>query len=525
MNELCQLCFLYCKSQSISRKRIQYMPPKTVGPIVEADASRPEDALAATTLTAHERVSATSNEFLGHFVNLWLFVGLLLWVYQFFFLPMVQYSGLMMLGTGLLTWVAIRFGRLRLARYLLTLPLCASVALTPLLADGVRMPVLANIPLLLLLVGWLLGRRTMSVIAVLFGLTVFAYWLAEAQGWFVLAHPLRSPDVWIMVWLWVTTLTAIAVWLLMANYESNFRQELDLRDSLATALQDAESAFELNQRILHGTPLPMAVYSANGQCLEANDAFVQLLGTSREQLLSLHNFSIWKDFGLLEDCQAVLASNTPRRREIHDTTLFGKDMLLECRILPMHLKSDDHLLIQFIDLSERKRIEEELRQLAFHDALTRLPNRRLLLDRLQHAINNCKRSGSHVAVLFLDLNKFKQLNDTHGHEAGDLLLKEVASRIQQCVREADTVARFGGDEFVVLLEDLGADANQAGQYAVSVTQKLRHALAREYLLGDIHHYGSASVGIKLVEEGDNDPDHILRDADAAMYEEKKNQTL
>jgi diguanylate cyclase (GGDEF)-like protein len=201
-------------------------------------------------------------------------------------------------------------------------------------------------------------------------------------------------------------------------------------------------------------------------------------------------------------------------------TSFGKKLWLDFQMLPVPLNGEDHLLVQCVDLTELKHQEEELRHNATHDALTGLPNRRLLLDRLGKAARASKRLNSYAAVLFLDLNKFKQLNDAHGHDVGDLLLIAVADRLRQFVRDNDTVARLGGDEFVVVLEGLGAQAMHASEYVAIVADKIRGTLGAEYILGDIHYLGSASVGTKLF-LGDCEPDQILKDADAAMYEDKK----
>lgn len=173
------------------------------------------------------------------------------------------------------------------------------------------------------------------------------------------------------------------------------------------------------------------------------------------------------------------------------------------------------------EIVERRRLEEELRHFAFYDALTRLPNRRLFLDRLHQAQLNSARQRSHVAVMFLDLNNFKELNDTHGHDIGDQLLMDVAHRLQGAVRVSDTVARFGGDEFVVMLEGLGPEAEQARDYAAALADTLRDMLGQEYALGDIRHQCSASIGIKLFLGTDEDPDQILKDADTEMYRAKQ----
>jgi diguanylate cyclase (GGDEF)-like protein/PAS domain S-box-containing protein len=173
------------------------------------------------------------------------------------------------------------------------------------------------------------------------------------------------------------------------------------------------------------------------------------------------------------------------------------------------------------DITERRLMEQELANLAFYDALTMLPNRRLLLDRLEQATHSSKRRNSYGALLFLDLNKFKVLNDTHGHAVGDLLLIEVARRLKLVTRETDTVVRLGGDEFVVLIEDLGANVAKATEHATLAERKICESLAKEYVLGDIHHHGSASTGLALFLGDEVDADQIIKNADAAMYAVKR----
>ncbi len=281
-------------------------------------------------------------------------------------------------------------------------------------------------------------------------------------------------------------------------------------------------ALAFSETILLNSPLPMGVYAAAGQCMLANDAYAKLVGATRDTLLAqnFHDIAAWQESSLADDCAAALAQHKAQQCEINGISSFGKAIALECRILPTLLNGEAHLLIQFIDLSERKRIEDELRHYAFHDALTGLPNRRLLQDRLTRALASSKRHNTHGALLYLDLNKFKQLNDTHGHDVGDLLLVEAALRLRQAVRDCDTVARLGGDEFVVLLESLGADATRAGDYATARAEHILGMLSAEFVLGAVLYRGSASVGIKLFLGGD-DPDGMLKEADLAMYQAKK----
>lgn len=183
------------------------------------------------------------------------------------------------------------------------------------------------------------------------------------------------------------------------------------------------------------------------------------------------------------------------------------------------------------EITKRKQMEEQVRQLAFYDTLTNLPNRRLLNDRLSQAMTASKRSGCYGALMFLDLDNFKPINDTHGHVVGDLLLIEAADRLKSCVREMDTVARFGGDEFVVMLSDLNADKAESTSQAEIVAEKIHIALSGSYLLTIKHegktdttveHHCTASIGVTLFNNNQEaSQDEILKWADAAMYQAKE----
>jgi len=181
------------------------------------------------------------------------------------------------------------------------------------------------------------------------------------------------------------------------------------------------------------------------------------------------------------------------------------------------------------ECTDRVRLENEVRQLAFFDPLTNLPNRRLLDDRLGQSMAVSKRSGNYGAVIVLDLDNFKTINDLHGHHVGDLLLLEVARRLVDCVRQKDTVARFGGDEFVVILGELSTDMLLSRQQASEVAEKIRASLAAQYQLvvtqtgqadAIVAHHGSASVGVALFLGQDASKNDILKWADAAMYQAK-----
>ena len=163
---------------------------------------------------------------------------------------------------------------------------------------------------------------------------------------------------------------------------------------------------------------------------------------------------------------------------------------------------------------ERRRIDELSRQ-AFHDPLTDLPNRALFKDRLEHALARTRRGGQSVAVLLLDLDGFKQINDSFGHEAGDQVLIAVSQRLRACLRPADTVARLGGDEFTILLEDIAALDE-----ATRVAERIADSLRTSFIVEGNETTVSTSIGIALNEPRDLDPSDILRNADRAMYEAK-----
>ena len=172
------------------------------------------------------------------------------------------------------------------------------------------------------------------------------------------------------------------------------------------------------------------------------------------------------------------------------------------------------------DISESKSAEQKIRQLAFFDPLTGLPNRRLLRDRLQHAISLCCRKGQHAALIFLDLDDFKNVNDLYGHQVGDALLCEVAGRLTKNLREMDTVARLGGDEFVVLLEGLASEAQEACVQVEHIGSELLRALREPYLVHQQRFNSSASLGVVVFKDEQHTADELMQHADLSMYSSK-----
>ncbi len=172
------------------------------------------------------------------------------------------------------------------------------------------------------------------------------------------------------------------------------------------------------------------------------------------------------------------------------------------------------------DVTESKAASDEIKNLAFYDPLTQLPNRRRLMDPLKQALAASKHSLQGGALLFLEIDHFKVLNDTLGHSTGDILLKIIANRLQSFVREAYTVARIGGDEFVILLEDLGEDKIETATYAETIANKILDLMAQPYKLDTYKHRGSVSIGATLFFSHETDMEELLKQADIAMYQAK-----
>jgi diguanylate cyclase (GGDEF)-like protein len=201
-----------------------------------------------------------------------------------------------------------------------------------------------------------------------------------------------------------------------------------------------------------------------------------------------------------------------------------KDKLLWIRIIGQAVYDQHGHIIRLEgaiqDISAQKVAESRIQHLAFYDSLTSLPNRQLFIDRLEHTLAYSARTNKSGAVLFIDLDNFKTLNDTMGHDLGDMLLQQVAMRIAGCLRESDTVARFGGDEFVVLLHELSGNHQEAAAQARLVSEKILISFAHPFQFSGYEHHTSASIGVTLFDQQPTTVDEILKRADLAMYQSK-----
>jgi diguanylate cyclase (GGDEF)-like protein/PAS domain S-box-containing protein len=300
---------------------------------------------------------------------------------------------------------------------------------------------------------------------------------------------------------------------LLVSYSINEEKRANKSDLLI-----ATSAFEAQDSLI--------ITNADGVILRTNRAFTNTTGYTAEDLIG-QTPRILKsdrhDAGFYRTMWESITQNGSWQGEIWDKR---KDGEIYPKLLSISAVRDEngkvtHYVGAHLDITERKANEDRILQLAFYDPLTRLPNRQLLLDRMQRALISSARSGQKGALLFIDLDNFKTINDTIGHAMGDLLLQQVAERLLACVREYDTVARLGGDEFVVMLEDLSKKSLEAAELAETVGEKILAALSQPYQLTSHVVRSSSSVGITLINAEEYEVDEVLRQSDIAMYQAKK----
>ena len=313
-------------------------------------------------------------------------------------------------------------------------------------------------------------------------------------------------------------------------------------DALGRAVRNAlvrealESRLRLFEVALNSVASGIVITDVDAHIQWVNPAFTQLTGFSLEEVLGSNPGELTKSGkqspAFYRNMWETILSGQTWHGEIVNRRKDGS--LYDEALVIAPVTGGDGTIRHFVaimqDITERKQAEEQIRTLAFYDALTQLPNRRLLNDRLGQTMAASKRSGRYGALMFLDLDNFKPLNDTYGHGVGDLLLIEVAHRLTSCVRETDTVARFGGDEFVVMLSELETDKADSATHAGIVAEKIRVTLAEPYLLtckqegnaeAIIEHRCAASIGVALFINHEAGPEEVIKWADIAMYQAKE----
>ena len=299
--------------------------------------------------------------------------------------------------------------------------------------------------------------------------------------------------------------TDVRVWS-FRDITSRFQAEQLLRDS------------ELRYRLLfEQNAAGVCVTTQEGQILDCNITFATMLGYARPDLIGTNMADLYvrrsereELAALLADCRALNSVEIELRRNDGTTAWVLKNLMI------VGDGADAKIHTTLVDISDRKRAEEQIEFHAYHDVLTGLPNRKLFTDRLGQSLNRSRRSNRAVAVMFVDLDHFKTVNDTLGHTAGDELLLEMSRRLRECIRDDDTVARIGGDEFTIILSDL-----RQPEDAAAVAQKILETVQIPLSVSGMPIEMTASIGIALFPGDGGDPESLLRNADSAMYRAKE----
>ncbi len=293
--------------------------------------------------------------------------------------------------------------------------------------------------------------------------------------------------------------------------------DIDARKSAEAELRIAATAFQSQEGVM--------VTDSRGIILRVNQGFVETTGYTPAEVVG-QTPRILKsgrhDAAFYEAMWTTIGKTGRWQGEVWDRRKDGEvfPKLLTISAVKDEMGKVTHYVGTHVDISDRKRAEERINLLAFYDTLTGLPNRTLLLERLRRAMTASARSSSHGAVLFIDLDNFKTLNDTLGHDKGDLLLQQVGQRLLASVREDDSVARLGGDEFVIVLENLDTHQDEAANETEVIGEKILSVLNKSYHLGDIEYRSTPSIGATLFRGDQVSIDDLLKQADMAMYKSK-----
>lgn len=322
-------------------------------------------------------------------------------------------------------------------------------------------------------------------------------------------------------WLYMVTLALVGITL--ATFITNeqrdkeaMREQEEFFRMITENIDDLIAVLDLQGKRLYNSPSYARLFGDPSHLVNT-DSFAEIHPDEREHVKQVFQETVRTGIGQRIEFRFILPDGTTRDMESRGGIIRNKYGQ------PMHVVVVSH------DITERKRIEEKIRNLAFYDTLTQLPNRRMLNDRLIQALAASKRTAQYGALLFLDLDNFKPLNDQYGHNIGDLLLIEVGRRMTSCVRQVDTVARFGGDEFVVMLSALDVDRDESIKQAHLVAEKIRAALAEPYFITfkidtgesvSITHHCTTSIGVVMFLDHEENPEDLIKWADMAMYRAK-----
>ena len=286
-------------------------------------------------------------------------------------------------------------------------------------------------------------------------------------------------------------------------------------------IRHAQEQLRIQSMALVQSPTSIVITDVNGIIQYVNPYFVEESGYSAAEAIGQNprilNSGL-TDKSVFEDMWHHLVAGEPWTGELINRRKSGEIYWEEARIAPVKNEQGvtSHYVAVKMDITEQKQTHERIAYLAHHDLLTNLPNRLLFFDRVNQSLAQAQRQGSRLAVMYIDLDKFKPINDSCGHAAGDYVLQQVAQRMESCVRHSDTVGRIGGDEFVVLLPDISAP-----ERVIQVAEKIRQTLKKPIEFGDRFFEISSSIGIALYPDHGDTVDQLALCADCAMYQAKE----
>ncbi|MCM2341033.1 diguanylate cyclase [Rhodoferax sp.] len=435
-------------------------------------------------------------------------------------------------AVGLVSWYLISVDKISAAIKLMIAGVWITITGIAIFSGGLRSPVMVIYPILVLLAGWLDSARSAKLMTGLSMTVTLGLWLGEQLQW--LPVQLAPPTaVYAINQVIITLLSAVLIVFVMRTFKHRLEQLQETKNNLkkhALALEKSEDRY---RTLIEWSPEAILVHR-QGKIVYANPAVIKLFGApDAATLLATQTADLIHPDN--RAAQAERMKSIINREAIPPATesrfLKFDGTVIDVQVQGTAIDYDGEPAIQVSihDITERKKLENEIRQLAFYDVLTRLPNRRLLDDRLRQVLSTSKRHGGYSALMFLDLDNFKSLNDSYGHALGDALLIDAAARLRKCVREMDTVARFGGDEFVILISELSNTQTDSTEQALAIAEKIRQALSHPYVLqtqqaasaaSSITHQCTVSMGVAVFSSERANQEDIFKWADAAMYQAK-----
>jgi len=369
--------------------------------------------------------------------------------------------------------------------------------------------------LLLPLVIWAAMRYGLSgASVVILGVSLSEVWsMANQRGLFF--HTDMHQSIF-SLWIFMAVMMIVAMMVVVLQARHQLSEK---------ALRDSESKL---RGMINSALDAIVTIDEQGCIIEFNPAAEHTFGYKRDDVLGRNLAEVIIPPGMrkahIEGHERFVKTGKQkmfgRRLELTAMRADGTEFPIELTITSLSDQGLPYVTGFIRDITEKKRAEQDIRNLAFFDSLTGLPNRRLLMDRLQQALVSSARTRKYGAVMFIDLDNFKIINDSRGHDYGDLLLVEVARRLRECVRAEDTVARLSGDEFLIILEELDADVGHSVIEARMVGEKILHVVNQPYRLKEVEYHNSCSIGISLFVADEVGVDELLKRSDTAMYQAK-----